>query len=50
MSVVRKILRTKIQVSNKLKKTDQCFYQIQGSLKIKNSSTTLKVFDTTSLK
>ena len=28
MSVVRKILRTKIQVSEKLNKIDQCFYQI----------------------
>ena len=62
MSVVRKILRTKIHVSGKLNKIDQCFYQIvlfmgrknQGSLKIENSikyySTVLIIFETISLK
>ena len=62
MSVVRKILRTKIQVSEKLNKIDQCFYQIvlfmgrknQGSLKIENSikyySTVLIIFETIILK
>ena len=55
MSVVRKILRTKIQLLEKLNKKDSCFYQIvfltvarknQLSLKIKN----LIIFQMISLK
>ena len=62
MAVVRKIVQTKIQVSRKLNKIDQCFYQVvlyvvsknQGSLKINNSinyySTILIIFEMVSLK
>ena len=47
VSVVRKILQTKILVAEELNKIDQCFYQIvvffqkenQGSLKIKKQVT-----------
>ena len=53
----KKILRTKIQVSEKLNKIDQCFYQVapfvasknQLLLKIKNS-TILIILEMVSLK
>ena len=56
-SVVKTILLTKIQVSEKLTKTDQCFYQIVLCVARKNqlllksqNSTFLIVFQMLSLK